>query len=97
MVVIAPRVRAVGNRQPQGPERLVSLLIAALLAAPLVVFAQEANLYIAGPNDVLSVSIYGQAQLTGKYPVEAVTTMRLHRKCDVFKRRELLVDTGNLE
>src|SRR6187399_2328753 len=71
MAVIDPGVRAVGNRQPQRAKRLVSLLVAALLAAPLVVFAQEANLYIAGPNDVLSVSIYGQAQLTGKYPVEA--------------------------
>ena len=71
MAVIDPGVRAVGNRQPQRAKRLVSLLVAALLAAPLVVFAQEANLYVAGPNDVLSVSIYGQAQLTGKYPVEA--------------------------
>jgi polysaccharide biosynthesis/export protein len=71
MAVIDPGVRAVGNRQPQRAKGLVSLLVAALLAAPLVVFAQEANLYIAGPNDVLSVSVFGQAQLTGKYQVEA--------------------------
>jgi polysaccharide export outer membrane protein len=63
----------------------VSLLVAALLAAPLVVFAQEANLYVAGPNDVLSVSIYGQAQLTGKYPVEADGTFTF--PCSVASKR----------
>lgn len=56
------------DRRKIGP--LVAMLVAAVLVGGPSV-AQEAGLYIAGPNDVLSINVYGQAQLSGKYLVEA--------------------------
>ena len=48
---------------------LIVFFLAALQSAPAVNDAQR--LYIVGPNDVLTISVYNQAQLSGKFVVEA--------------------------
>ena len=48
----------------------VTAVVCALQAAPNV-SAEEPRPYIIGPKDVLSVSVFNQPQLTGKYVVEA--------------------------
>ena len=48
---------------------LMLLFLAALQAAPAV--TDDHQLYIVGPNDVLTITVYNQAQLTGKFVVEA--------------------------
>ena len=48
---------------------LIVFLLAALQAAPAANDAQR--LYIVGPNDVLTITVYNQAQLSGKFVVEA--------------------------
>jgi polysaccharide export outer membrane protein len=46
------------------------LLLAALLQA-VTPTASDPRLYVVGPNDILAVTVYNQAQLTGKFAVEA--------------------------
>ena len=48
---------------------LMLLLLAALQAAPAL--TDDRRLYIVGPNDVLTITVYNQTQLTGKFVVEA--------------------------
>lgn len=48
---------------------LIVFLLAALQTAPATNDAQR--LYIVGPNDVLTITVYNQAQLSGKFVVEA--------------------------
>src|SRR4030095_9114819 len=48
---------------------LIVFLLAAFQTAPAVNDAQR--LYIVGPNDVLTITVYNQAQLSGKFVVEA--------------------------
>ena len=48
---------------------LIVFLLAALQTAPAVNDAQR--LYIVGTNDVLTITVYNQAQLSGKFVVEA--------------------------
>ena len=48
---------------------LIVFLLAALQAGPAVNDAQR--LYIVGPNDVLMITVYNQAPLSGKFVVEA--------------------------
>ena len=48
---------------------LIVLLLAALQAAPAPNDAQR--LYVVGANDVLTITVYNQAQLSGKFVVEA--------------------------
>jgi polysaccharide export outer membrane protein len=49
------------------------LLILALAALHVLTLAaaDEPRAYVVGPNDVLAVTVYNQAQLTGKYTIEA--------------------------
>jgi polysaccharide export outer membrane protein len=69
-LIVGYDLRTVRGSDHRKVGRLVVMLIAAVLVGrPLM--AQEAGLYIAGPNDVLSINVYGQAQLSGKYMVEA--------------------------
>jgi polysaccharide export outer membrane protein len=48
---------------------LIVLLLAALQAAPAV--NGDQRLYVVGTNDVLTITVYNQPQLTGKFVVEA--------------------------
>jgi polysaccharide export outer membrane protein len=48
---------------------LIVLLLAVLQAAPAANDAQR--LYVVGPNDVLTIGVYNQPQLSGKFVVEA--------------------------
>lgn len=51
---------------------LILLFLTAVQAAPLPpVAADDPRLYIVGPNDVLTIGVYNQPQLSGKYEVEA--------------------------
>jgi polysaccharide biosynthesis/export protein len=48
---------------------LIVLVLALLQAAPAA--NGDQRLYVVGPNDVLTISVYNQPQLTGKFVVEA--------------------------
>jgi polysaccharide export outer membrane protein len=48
---------------------LIVLLLAALQAAPAA--SQNQRLYVVGTNDVLTITVYNQPQLSGKFVVEA--------------------------
>ena len=48
---------------------LIVLLLAALQAAPAA--SGDPRLYVVGPNDVLTITVYNQPQLSGKFVVEA--------------------------
>lgn len=51
---------------------LIVLLLAALQGASAAPAANDDHqLYVVGPNDVLTISVYNQPQLTGKFVVEA--------------------------
>ncbi len=52
---------------------LILLLMTALQAAPAG--ATDPALYIVGPNDVLTITVFNQPQLSGKFPVEADGTL----------------------
>lgn len=54
--------------------RIFSLVLAMTLALAGALSAQQ-NEYIVGPQDVLTVTVYDQADLTGKYPVDADGTL----------------------
>jgi len=54
--------------------RISSLVVAMTLAVAGVLSAQQ-NDYIVGPQDVLTVTVYDQADLTGKYPVDGDGTL----------------------
>src|SRR5215510_3004722 len=48
---------------------LIVLLLAALQTAPAA--NADSRLYVVGPNDVLTITVYNQPQLSGKFVVEA--------------------------
>jgi polysaccharide export outer membrane protein len=53
---------------------MIALVLAFLLAAPLAAFAQSTPGrpdYVVGPQDVLTVTVYEEPQLTGRYTVDA--------------------------
>lgn len=52
---------------------LMLLLLGALQAGPAA--GHDSNLYIVGPNDVLSITVFNQPQLSGKFSVEADGTL----------------------
>ncbi len=52
---------------------LILLLLTALQAAPAD--SSDLALYIVGPNDVLTVTVFNQAQLSGSFTVEADGTL----------------------
>jgi polysaccharide export outer membrane protein len=54
--------------------RMSSLVLGMLLAFAIAASARQ-NEYIVGPQDVLTVTVYDQADLTGKYPVDADGTL----------------------
>ena len=54
--------------------RISSLVVVMTLAIAGVLPAQQ-NDYIVGPQDVLTVTVYDQADLTGKYPVDGDGTL----------------------
>jgi len=54
--------------------RIFSLVLVMTLALAGTLSAQQ-NEYIVGPQDVLTVTVYDQADLTGKYPVDADGTL----------------------
>ena len=51
----------------------ILLLLATMQIAPAA--DADRRLYVVGPNDVLTVTVYNQAQLSGKYVVEADGTI----------------------
>jgi len=52
---------------------LILLLLTALQAAPAA--ASDPALYIVGPNDVLTITVFNQPQLSGKFAVESDGTL----------------------
>ena len=52
---------------------LILLLLTALQGSPTV--GSDPSSYIIGPNDVLAVNVFNQAQLSGKFPVGADGTL----------------------
>jgi polysaccharide export outer membrane protein len=63
----APRVRRYVN---SSPARL-AVALAALIASSHFVSAQSTSDYVIGPQDVVTIQVYDQADLGGKYSVEA--------------------------
>jgi polysaccharide export outer membrane protein len=63
----APRVRRYVN---SSPARL-AVALAALIASSHFVSAQSPSDYVIGPQDVVTIQVYDQADLGGKYSVEA--------------------------
>jgi polysaccharide export outer membrane protein len=49
----------------------LGIALSALLIAGSVAAGQEVTEYIVGPNDVLTITVFDQPQLTGKYVVQA--------------------------
>jgi polysaccharide export outer membrane protein len=52
---------------------LILLLMTALQAAPVA--ATDPALYIVGPNDVLTITVFNQPQLSGRFAVESDGTL----------------------
>ncbi len=52
---------------------LILLFLTALQAAPAT--ANDAALYIVGPNDVLNITVFNQPQMSGKFVVESDGTL----------------------
>ena len=60
------------NWSDAGVARLAAVtLVAALILSPAVVIRAQVNNYIVGPQDVLTIALYDQPDLSGKYTVEA--------------------------
>ena len=53
------------------PSRLLVLLFALLTAAGVGLSARQSGNYVIGPQDVLTITVWDQADLSGKFTVEA--------------------------
>ena len=59
------------RRRVKPPSARVAVALIALIASAHVVSAQSTGDYMIGPQDVLTIQVYDQADLGGKYSVEA--------------------------